>query len=292
MEKKSRKKISIFDYFDYRQYLTAVYSKLKQARPGYSYRTFSSDAGITSSNYLFRVLAGQRHLSLDYVPKFCAALKLSQEESLYLETLVGFNNETAVEKKEQLLRKLLSLRCRRGQFRMEDAKLRFFSKWYYPVIRELVVMHDFKGDYHELARRCVPRVTPVQAKNSVAYLVKNGFIYKDKSGRYIYSEPVISSGDEVNSTILRNYHRETLAHCSDALDKFERDDRDISSLTLCVSKRTFTEIKREIQDFRKRLLALAKADTNPELVCLTGFQLIPRSKAAGTDRGGPEVVSG
>ena len=278
MKKDSAKTVDIYNYFDYREYLQAQYSQRKRHDRGFSHRSFSRDAGIPSPNYLFRVLKGERTLNGAYIAKFCKALRLTRGESRYLATLVRFNTEHEIGKKEKLLKTLLSLRYRRGILRMDDKKLQFFSKWYYPVIRELAVILDFKNDFSLLARHCVPRITSQQAANAVAYLLKNGFLKKSAAGRFIRTEPVISSGDEVKSMALRNYHRQTLAHGIMAIDTVEPKSRDISSLTLSVSRKTYFAIKKEIQNFRKRLLALAKEDANPEMVCLAGFQLFPRSK--------------
>jgi uncharacterized protein (TIGR02147 family) len=272
------KTVDIYDFFDYREYLRAAYSRKKQEVKGFSHRIFSREAGIASPNYLLRVLKGTRSLGNGYVAKFCRALGLRRNEARYFTSLVGFNTENDIEKKEKYLRGLLALRYRRGIFRMDDKKLRFFGKWYYPVIRELAVVLDCRDDFNLLARNCVPRITSQQAKNAVGYLLKNGFLKKDAGGRYVRTEPVISSGDEVRSTVLRNYHRQTLAQSIDALDKVDLENRDISSLTLSVSRKTYFAIKKEIQEFRKHLLVMAREDASPEMVCLAGFQLIPRSK--------------
>jgi uncharacterized protein (TIGR02147 family) len=269
---------SVYDFFDYREYLRAAYDKRKQEIKGFSHRFFSLKAGIASPNYLLRVLKGTRSLGSGYIAKFCRSLGLSRSEARYFTALVGFNTEKDIEKKEKYLRDLLALRYRRGIFRMDDKKLQFFSKWYYPVIRELAVVLECRDDFNLLARNCVPRITSQQAKNAVGYLLKNGFLKKDAQGRYVRTEPVISSGDEVRSTVLRNYHRQTLAQSIEALDKPDLENRDVSSLTLSVSRKTYFAIKKEIQEFRKRLLVMAREDAGPEMVCLAGFQLIPRSK--------------
>jgi uncharacterized protein (TIGR02147 family) len=278
MEKGSVKPVDIYNYFDYREYLRAEYLCRKQKIKGFSHRQFSCEAGITSPNYLLRVLKGTRNLGSGYIAKFSRALRLSRSETRYFAELVRFNTESDIVKKEKYLRDLLALRCRRGIFRIDDKKLRFFSKWYYPVIRELAVILDCRDDFNLLARNCVPRITSLQAKNAAGYLLKNGFLKKDAGGRYIRTEPVISSGDEVRSTVLRNYHRQTLAQSIEALDKVDLETRDISSLTLSVSRKTYFAIKKELQEFRKRLLGMAREDAGPEMVCLAGFQLIPRSK--------------
>jgi len=270
--------IDIYNYFDYREYLHAVYSLRKEHEKGFSHRSFSREAGIASPNYLQRVLKGERTLSKDYSEKFCTALGLQRNESFYFSTLVEFNNESEAAKKETLLRTLLTLRYRRGIHRINDKKLQFFGKWYYPVVRELATLLNSKDDYNALARTCIPKITAQQAENAVAYLLKNGFLQIDSNGTILRTDPVISSGNEVSSTILRNYHKQTLAQSIDALDSIEKEDRDISSLTLCVSRKTYQAMKKEIQDFRKRLLSMAKEDPHPEMVCLAGFQLLPRSK--------------
>lgn len=278
MKTRNKPDIDILIYFDYREYLDAVYNHRKQTESGFSYRSFAQEAGITSPNYLFRVIKGDRSLNGDYIEKFCNALHLTSNEKRYFTTMVHFNNESEPSTKQKHLQSLLSIRYRRGVHRLDDKKLQFFSKWYYPVIRELAVLLNFKEDYNLLARSCLPRITAQQAMNAVAYLVKNGFLEKYADGSFKRSDPVISSGDEVKSVILRNYHKQTLNQSIDALNTIAPENRDISSVTLCVSKKTYLAMKKEIQDFRKRLLSMAREDKNPEMVCLAGFQLFPRSR--------------
>ncbi|MBN1130697.1 MAG: TIGR02147 family protein [Chitinispirillaceae bacterium] len=281
MEAHPETTVDIYHYFDYREYLQAEYRVRKQQDSGFSHRLFSREAGISSPNYLLRVLKGERTLSNDYFGKFCKALRLSSGESRYFKTLVRFNTEKEITKKETLLRTLMSLRYRRGIHRLDDKKLQFFSKWYYPIVRELAVILDWQEDFNRLARNCFPRITAQQAENAVKYLVKTGFLKPSGNATYERTDPVISSGDEVRSTVLRNYHRQTLIQSIEALDTVNLENRDISSLTLSVSKKTYLAMKKEIQDFRKRLLSMAREDSGPEMVCLAGFQLIPRSRTSG-----------
>lgn len=270
--------ITVFNFFDYREYLQAVYSYNKDNKIGFSHRSFALYANIPSPNYLFRILKGERNLSLNYVPNFCKALKLNADEANYFTAMVQFNNEKNASKKEEFLQKMLTLRYSRGEYKIDDNKLLFFKRWYYPIIRELAIIYDFKDDYNLLARNCIPRLTSMQAKSAVNYLVTNGFLKKNKTGKYTQTHPVISTGSMVNSTILRKYHRQTLLQSVDALDAINLDKRDISSLTMSVSENTYHKMKKEIQDFRKRLLALAREDKKGEIVCHAGFQLIPKSK--------------
>jgi len=274
-----KKEIDVFNYFDYREYLRDLFDEYKKAETGFTYRSFARQAGIMSQTYMLRVINGTRSLSPDYLPNICAFFRLNQSQARYFEALTAFNNEKHPERKEELLKKIISLRYSKDVHRIADKKLRFYERWYYPVVRELVTIIDFKNDYNLLARLCRPRITAVQARGAVRYLLANDFIRKNPDGTFRQTHQVISTGPEVDSTILRKYYRQIMHQCMDAIDNEKREERDISSLTLSVSENKFRAIKTEIQEFRKRLLAMAKEDYEiPERVCLISMQMIPRSK--------------
>ena len=270
--------ICVFDYFDYREYLSDVFAQLKKQRYGYSYRSFSREAGISSHNFLPRIIKRERSLSAEFLPKLCTYLKLSQKEQRYFQTLVVFNNAKKPPVKEKMLKQLLTLRLVSEERRIEDKKLHFFDKWYYPVIRELASICDFHDDYALLARQCKPRISASQAKGAVNYLVANGFLSREADGRYRVINQVIATEEEVDSTIISKYHKITIKQCADAVDTVKKEKRYFSSSTLLVSKEVYEDIKKEIFHFRKRLLAMARECNTPEMVCFAGFQLLPRSE--------------
>ncbi len=276
--KKANEAIHIFDYFEYRSYLSDVYNFFKKKRYGYSFRVFAKEAGISSHNFLPRILKNQRNLSNEFIPNLVAYLKLSAKEEKYLQLLVEFNNAKNPPAKERFLKQLLALRVANEEYKMEDGKLHFFEKWYYPVIRELVVICDFKEDFNVLARHCIPRISAQQAKGAVTFLLENGFINKNANGTYSVTDALISTAPEVNSAIIPKYHKATMMQSIEAIDTIKKEDRNFSSSTLLVSKEVYEEIKKEIYQFRKRLLSMAKDCQNPEMVCYAGFQLLPRSE--------------
>jgi uncharacterized protein (TIGR02147 family) len=270
--------INIFDYFDYREYLDDCFNILKSKHRGFSFRALSREAGIQSHNFLPRILRRERNLSEEFVPLLTKYFNLSGKEVRYFEALVAFNNAKKPSVKEKYLKQLLSLRIVNEEHKIQDEKLHFFDKWYYPVLRELVTICDFQEDYGVLARSCVPHISPEQARGAVVFLVKNGFIQREKGGRYSTVEAVIATDPEVDSAVIPKYHKATLLQCVDAVETIKKEDRNFSSSTLLVSKELYEELKREIYHFRKRLLSMAKDCKNPEMVCFTGFQLLPRSK--------------
>jgi len=268
---------SVFGYFDYREYFEDVYKHLKSTRIGFSYRSFSRDAGIPNHNYLVRVIKRQRNFTLRYASNISRFMNHSKQEGEYFRILVQFNNEKKTKNKELLLRNLLTLRYSIGVHILDDKKLKFLEKWYYPVIRELAVILDFKEDYNLLARKCIPRISPAQAAGAIKYLTENGFLERQSSGKYIPINQAVSTEPEVDSAIIPKYHKTTILQCAEAVETIKKEDRSFSSLTLRVSQQTYEEMKREIESFRRRLLAMATDSKDPEMVCFVGLQLIPRS---------------
>jgi len=269
----------IYDYFDYREYLNDVFNYFKKIDTTYSHRKFLADAGIPGSTYLLRVLNSERKLSLKYVANFSKSIKHLSTEAYYFEQLVKFNNEKNVDKKEQILKELLKIRSEKTSSALDDKKLKYFEKWYYPVIRDLVGIVENGEDYNALSRMLIPPMSPLQVKRAVAFLLKNGFIKKRDDGNgYIPSEPIVSTPPTVNSTILSQFHKKNLELDIEAFENCSLSDRSISSVIMSVSKETYEKIRLEIQEFRKRLLVLAREDNNPTMVLRVGFQAVPRAK--------------
>jgi len=114
----------------------------------------------------------------------------------------------------------------------------FYTKWYHNTIRELVTIADFKEDYIKLARMVKPSITPQQARQSVALLLQLGLIEK-KHGRYIQTDRAISTGDEVYSLGIQNFHVQNLVMAADAVSLCPAEERDISTLVVGLSPKGF-----------------------------------------------------
>lgn len=269
----------IFDYFSYRDYLNDVFSYFKITIPSYSHRKFLNDANINGSAYLLRVLRGERKLSIKYIPNFSKALKHDTVQARFFELMVRFENEKNVDKKDLHLKAMLKIRSKKATHVLYDKKLRYLDKWYYPVVRDLVGLVDFKEDYNFLAKLLIPRINADQARGAVKFLLENGFIRKKANGKgYEPTEPIVSTPPNVQSTILSQFHRKNLELDIEAFDTCSLSDRSISSVVLSVSDETYEKMRAEIKEFRKKMIALARSGTDPSMVYRIGFQMVPRAK--------------
>ena len=74
--KTAKTTVNIFEYYDYREFLQAVFADLKGRRSGYPYPTFSREAGISSHNFLPRIIRRERNLSPEFIETIARYLKL------------------------------------------------------------------------------------------------------------------------------------------------------------------------------------------------------------------------
>jgi uncharacterized protein (TIGR02147 family) len=268
---------SIYQYTNFRSFLKDFYEE-KKSREGFTYRDFSKMAGMNSSSWLLHLIKGIKNLSNESIIKISKVLNLSSSEGEYFELLVHFTQAKDNDTKDYFYRKLLACKKSLNMAQISEEQYDYYTKWYHPVVRSLVSKVAFGDDYGLLAARLVPRITGAEAKESVALLAKLGLIKKDDAGNWIQAEPILSTGDEVMSLNIVNYHKQVSKLTENAFDHSTREERDISALTLGISSETFGRIKTRLQSFRKELMEIVKESENPDRVYQLNLQFFPVSR--------------
>lgn len=268
--------LNIFMYFDYREYLKDVLEALQ--KKGLSLRSIQESAGVSGSAFFSRIIDGSRPLSSANAKVIAGAWQMDEEASQYFLNLVNFGNERDVDRREALLKKLLFARSRNKEFALQDSTLKFFSKWYYPVLRDLLPLLPAGITAEKIGRMFTPALRAPQVQSGIDYLTEAGFIEIEKDGTYRVTSPIVATPPRVRSTILRKYHLKNLEINAQVYDDFTSDDRSITSVTCSLSKEGFEKVRAEIASLREKILAIAREDKSPDRVCHVGFQLVPRAK--------------
>jgi uncharacterized protein (TIGR02147 family) len=268
---------NIFAYFNYRDFLRDYYIEQKSRNPAISYRYLALKAGFKTKSFIPHVIDGKKNLSKDSIYKLAMALKLEKKAFSYFEDLVAFNQATTLDQRNYFYSKLSEYGRRNIARVVQKKQYDFYTKWYHNTIRELVAIADFKDDYKKLARMVKPSITPKQARQSVALLLQLGLIEK-KQGRYVQSNRAITTGDEVYSLAVQNFHVQNLVMAADAVSICPVEERDVSSLVVGLSSKGFKTVKEEIRQFRKRLVDIVDLDVAAERVYTINFQLLPSSE--------------
>ena len=252
---------SIEFYTDYRQFLRDFYVGKKKSGSHYSYRRFCNRAGLKSPSIFREIADGKRNLTPATIAAFVKGLGLNERDGRFFENLVLFNQAKKEEVKKKYLAILRGMRYRKPQKQIPVHLYEYYEKWYNPVIRELAAEVVWNDDFALLARSVTPPIKTSEARESVLLLLSLGFLKKGADGRYVQTSPDITTGAEVNSLAVRALNREYARLGMEAIDRFPPSQRDISSIIMAVPGAKMAELKREIVEFRKRVVALAGDDT-------------------------------
>ncbi|HEX4924753.1 MAG TPA: TIGR02147 family protein [Bdellovibrionales bacterium] len=276
-----REKPTIFEYDNYRAFLGDTYAHLKETKSFFSFRYFSKAAGFSSPNFLKLVIEGKRNLSGESASRFAAALKLNKAESEFFLTLVQFNQADSTDEKSRIATQILKSRSYRKIHPLNQSLFRYYSRWYYVAIREMVAWPAFKGDPVWIAKRLAPQITAEEAAEAMTELAQLGLIRQTSAGGWAQSEPLLNTDNEVASTAVRSFHREMMRLGSESMDRFARERREISSVTVPVSELNAKKIKELIQSFRKEVLAIVDGDETCDRVYQLNFQFFPLAEDVG-----------
>jgi len=272
---------SLFEYLDYRLYLADYIADQKKTTRLFSFKTLADKAGFGARDFLYRVIKGQRNLTDKSARQVSTALCHTSAEAEYFKTLVFYNQEDNPGHKERLYHTLISLNTRKhgtAHLRhVREEQYEYYSTWYHSVVRSLIDLHRFSGDFARLAGKVRPQITTRQAKSSVQLLESLGLIIKESDGTYRVTDKTITTGPDLSSPVIRNYHRATIDMASRAMDIWPGEERDTSSLTLGISKQTFEKMRKKLREFRHELLQLARDDKEADRAYHLNLHFFPVS---------------
>jgi uncharacterized protein (TIGR02147 family) len=274
--------LSIFDYTNYREYLADYYKDKKSDNPNYSYQVFTDRAGFKNKSFIFDVIKGNKNLSKTSIFKISQAMNHNRYEAEYFENMAAFNQARTLKERNHFFKRMGQIK-RYGRGAGKKSILRkdqyeFYSKWYHVAIRSLIDMYEFKDDYKWLARQVSPLIKPKQAKESVALLERLGLISRKTNGTYKISNKTVTTGPEILSLAVQNFHVETMKMAAGAVNELPKNVRNITGLTLGISMDTYENICEEIEEFRSKILKLAERDNKADTVFRLNFHVFPMSK--------------
>jgi uncharacterized protein (TIGR02147 family) len=272
-------KPNLFAYDDYRKYLVDVFAFLKETKRGFSFRFFSREAGFASPNFLQLVMKGKRNLTSESVPKFARALKLGKAEAEFFDALVFFNQADTSEEKTRFYTRMTRSRRYREVHQLEKDQFRYFSRWFYAAVRELLLLPDFREEPDWIARKLYPSITAREAQEALELLLELRLAERDAGGGLRQVERTVSSGAEVRSLAVKNFHKEMLKNAALTLDRVPPAERDVSGAMMAIPEARVGELKEAVARFRKEILAMAASFGEPaDRLYQLNLQLFPLSK--------------
>jgi uncharacterized protein (TIGR02147 family) len=272
------KMISIFDYLNYREYLSDAYKERKASNPAFSYRFIGGKIGLSASTFV-RIIQGKRNVTTKHIAAIASVFHLKKQEEKYFELLVQFNQSSSSEEKKMFFEKLLSFKNTDFLLLMKG-RYDLFNEWYYIAIRELLVHYRFNNDFEALAKMVEPPIQPREARKAIELLEKMSLIKRDSRGFYKPTDTLITVGEDWQSIAIANFQKTVINLAQSAIDRFMPDARDISTLTVNLSQKKLQIVKEKIRALRKEIMEIENVDQENDTVFQINFQIFPMSKSS------------
>jgi uncharacterized protein (TIGR02147 family) len=268
---------SVYEYVDFRAFMRDHFAASKASMPQYSFRFLARRAGFTSSNFLKLVMDGQRNLGPQAIEKVAKALKLDVDAAAFFENLVNLNQAPSVAERNRAFERVAANRRFRAAKKLDGPLFDYLAYWYYPAVRELAGRPDFAEDPAWIAAQIQPTIEVKQAKAAMKTLLTLGLLVRTEDGRIARGDPSLTTGHEVRSVVIPNYHLQMIERAGASVTQVPPDERDVSALTVCIREETLADVKSRIRRFREELLERCDSETEPERVYQLCIQFFPLS---------------
>ena len=275
----------LFDYDDFRKFMQDYFEEQKKMRSVFSHRFFAAKAGFSSSSYCLNVIRGRFNLTPKSIEKISKAMDFEPLQKEYFEALVQYNQAQQVDERDQAWKQILQIRKQIEFTHITTREQAYFSKWYYPVIRELAADTQWHGDYRVLARSLTPQITTEEARDAVKNLLEWGLLRKLDDGRYAQTSQMLDAA-EIPPIALRQIRREYIQHAIGAVESMPKDERFAAFTTLAMSESSYNYAVEVLEEARKKIIARASNDTNVERVYEMMLVAFPMSKKVGKEAEG------
>lgn len=270
----------LFEYFDYQEFLRDFYEEKKQGNPVISYRYLGNHMHV-DPGFLIKVMQGKLHLAERSIADICRFLKFSEQEIRYFETLVKYNKAKTPSDIKLYFEKLMALR-ESGAKPVEEYQYAFYQNWYHSAIHALLSVYKFRGEYKKLAMILSPSITAKQARESILLLQKIGMVRKDSDGVYRPVNAFVTSGEKWSSAAVADFQKQAINLSVRSLELDNKEQRDISTVTVALSMKDIPEIRERIRQLRQSILTLEN-DNEPDTVFQINIQVIPVTQTLGGD---------
>ncbi|MBO7550776.1 MAG: TIGR02147 family protein [Fibrobacter sp.] len=265
----------IIDYIDFRQYMLDYYEDRKR-RSAFSWREFSKITGFSSSSYMKVVCDGKSKLSRLGVERVADAMGLTGFEKEYFRAMVKFGQTEEEVAKKSAYESMLAIAKNHKVRVLQGDLFEFYDSWRNPVIRELAPLMP-GATPGEIAKKCYPEITAAEVRQSLDFLSRTGLLKKSIDGQLEQAETSVTGTPDATRLALRGMHRQMSKLATPAID-LPKEERNFSGVTMGISKDTYERIVKELDECRRKVIAIASQDKNIDQVYRLNLQLFPLTR--------------
>ena len=261
----------VTEYMDYRRYIRDYYAERKAV--GFSWNTFAASAGLSSPVFLQYVCEGRKNLSEKTAAQVAKAMGLVGYDVEFFGLLVAYGNAKDEAAKKKALERISGF-AETYKVRVTGAdEYEFFKSWKNSVVREIAPA--LPGATHkQLSIASRRRIPTTEVSEILDFLLQAGYLEQDDSGNYRQTNRSLCMG-ATDKAVKTELQRQMAELALDALENEPAEKRNMTGLTLGITRDKYAQIVAELAECRRRIVAIAASDDSTEEVYRLNMQLFP-----------------
>ena len=233
-------------------------------KPRLSLRSYARFLGLSPS-FVSAVLKGKKELSVASAFKVAKKLGYSRSQTFRICKVIRERRDPS--ELRQLTRMIEGSRSDFRELALDHFAL--ISEWYHYAILELSLCIRAPLTPLLISRRL--GISKGQSREAIDRLLRLGLLARDSNGRIRKTSDKLRTPSDIPSHALRSHHSQLMDKAKQALASQPVEQRDITSITLSISKKAVAEAKAEIRKFRRKMATLL-SDQNPDSVYQLNIQ--------------------
>jgi uncharacterized protein (TIGR02147 family) len=277
---KPQQKVSVYHFLDPVLFLNESLTSKKKRNPKFSIRAWAKTLKISQPTVLSQILANKRPIPSHFVAPVSTTLKLSKEEALYFEAIVGLKNSKNSAERTLWTRqaqKLLSAATFDVQW-MDDFE--YFKDPTLHVLLNLVSLPTFSSDPKWVNRQLRSPLDERKIRDGYSLLIRRGLLRTDETGQYIRTSRNLSSRHDTASLAVKHFHEKALAMATDAIYSQSIEEREFGSYLLAIDQADLAQMKQDLRNFTVELIGKYTQTPRPNSIYHLNLNLFLQAKAS------------
>ena len=260
--------LNIFDYSDYRKYLTRWISMAKAAKISNLSRL--AEIAQVHPTFLTHVLNGQKHLSLEQAILIGGQIGHTKIEQDFFIVLINLDRAGNQQLKAYWLEKKAQLELEKNKIKNRfkphreltpEQKVIFYSSWVYLAVWACTGI-DGAQTLNQIAERL--KLNRTQTEEILNFLLESGLCV-ETSGAYSMGDLHVHISNE--SPLVVKHHLNWRMKAIQKMDTRENQELFFSA-PMSIAKIDFEKIRENLNLNIKSIVEIAKASSAEDLVCL------------------------
>ena len=264
---------SPFDFPDYVDYLMSYLSYRKENEPNIILE-FTKVTGI-SGDSLKKVVRRSKKIESKEHNKILKYINLPENESEFLEVLYLLSVSDSGLDRTKAMQQL----ARFDSFKKKNPDgyeaWRYLSHWYYPAIREMATLPEFKMDPFWIQSQLVRFVSVTEIRKCLNFLIGAQFIKAEEDGKVVSRHKHINCTGGLYRLALRNYHKEMLEVAISSITSLSSDKRMLLAHTVAVPESKKDLLFRILAETIEKVQALGAGENSEDEIYHVELAALP-----------------